>query len=161
MKKLLVLMLVLGVASMASAALTFTADTVTVATGATVGVGINSDIGGAAWVGYVGYVPGNAVVSGVVATAAAGPDAVVTASPFGYAGYYKLEPLDFTPPSDILAGVQFNATVSGLTVGTYTVYLMSPWSSAGVQDTLTVNVIPEPMTIGLLGLGGLFLRRRK
>jgi hypothetical protein len=28
-------------------------------------------------------------------------------------------------------------------------------------DTLTVHQIPEPMTIALLGLGGLFLRRRK
>jgi hypothetical protein len=29
-------------------------------------------------------------------------------------------------------------------------------------DTLTIHqVIPEPMTLGLLGLGGLFLRRRK
>jgi hypothetical protein len=27
-------------------------------------------------------------------------------------------------------------------------------------DAVTLNVIPEPMTLGLLGLGGLFLRRR-
>ena len=28
-------------------------------------------------------------------------------------------------------------------------------------DTLTIHQVPEPMTIALLGLGGLFLRRRK
>ena len=161
MKKILVLMLVLGMTSMASAALTFSVDTVTILTGATTVVGIESDVAGFAWTGYVGYAPGNAELTGMVATAAAGPDATVTNDPFGYAGYYKIEALDYTPPSDILAGVQFNGTITGHTEGTYNVYLMSPWSAPGLQDTLLVNVIPEPMTLGLLGLGGLFLRRRK
>jgi len=32
----------------------------------------------------------------------------------------------------------------------------------GTMDTLIVHqIVPEPMTLGLLGLGGLFLRRRK
>ena len=30
-----------------------------------------------------------------------------------------------------------------------------------VIDTMTITQVPEPMTIALLGLGGLFLRRRK
>jgi len=30
-----------------------------------------------------------------------------------------------------------------------------------VYDTMIIHQIPEPMTLGLLGLGGLFLRRRK
>jgi len=34
-------------------------------------------------------------------------------------------------------------------------------SSLAVLDTITVTQIPEPMTVALLGLGGLFLRRRK
>ncbi len=34
-------------------------------------------------------------------------------------------------------------------------------SALGLMDTLIIHQIPEPMTIGLLGLGGLFLRRRK
>ncbi len=29
------------------------------------------------------------------------------------------------------------------------------------EDTLEIHVVPEPMTIALLGLGGLFLRRRR
>ena len=161
MRKLVVLMLVLGVASIATAGLSFTTDAVTIGVGETVTVGIESDVDAFAWTGYVGYTPGNAVLTGMVATAAAGPDATITADPYGYAGYYKIEALDFAPPSDILAGVQFNADVTGVAEGTYTVYLMSPWAATGIQDTLAVTIIPEPITIGLLGLGGLFLRRRK
>jgi len=33
--------------------------------------------------------------------------------------------------------------------------------TGAVKDTKLVEVVPEPMTIALLGLGGLFLRRRK
>ena len=161
MKKILVLMLVLGIASMASAALTFSVNAVEVLVGETVDVGIESDVDAFAWTGYVGYAPGHAELTGMVATAAAGPDATITNDPYGYAGYYKIEALDYTPPSDILAGVQFTGTITGVTEGTYNVYLMSPWSAVGLQDTLVVTVIPEPMTIGLLAVGGMFLRRRK
>jgi hypothetical protein len=34
-------------------------------------------------------------------------------------------------------------------------------STPGTTNNLVLTVIPEPMTIALLGLGGLFLRRRK
>ncbi len=34
-------------------------------------------------------------------------------------------------------------------------------TGGNVLDTITVSQIPEPMTVALLGLGGLFLRRRK
>jgi len=35
------------------------------------------------------------------------------------------------------------------------------WQDVVVGGPLTITVIPEPMTIALLGLGGLLLRRRK
>jgi len=38
---------------------------------------------------------------------------------------------------------------------------LSQWDGNAIALSETVNVVPEPMTIALLGLGGLFLRRRK
>ena len=35
------------------------------------------------------------------------------------------------------------------------------WTMGNVYDTVTIHQIPEPATIALLGLGGLLLRRRK
>jgi hypothetical protein len=38
---------------------------------------------------------------------------------------------------------------------------LSDATTGEIYDTQVIHQIPEPMTIGLLGLGGLFLRRRK
>ena len=54
-------------------------------------------------------------------------------------------------------------------IGTYVIDLMGvevlgtfgPPALPTEVAALTVNVVPEPMTIALLGLGGLFLRRRR
>ena len=35
------------------------------------------------------------------------------------------------------------------------------WQAIALMDSLVIHQIPEPMTIALLGLGALFLRRRK
>ena len=59
---------------------------------------------------------------------------------------------------DILSGLTLSAaqgfeglvTVSGLSE-----------NSGAVEGSVQVNFVPEPITIALLGLGGLFLRRRK
>ena len=48
---------------------------------------------------------------------------------------------------------------SSLAGSSETIYLLD--MSLGILDTITIHQIPEPITIALLGLGGLFLRRRK
>ncbi len=58
-----------------------------------------------------------------------------------------------------VAGVHFLVTVSGNEIGQWTIEADS-FEGAGDYDSLLINVIPEPMTVALLGLGGLFLRRR-
>jgi hypothetical protein len=159
MKKLFVLMLVLGLATAANAALSIVAPA-TMAPGATVTVAVVDDTGNA----YTAYI-GGIDSTGMSATVNAGPDAAIQQSPAGYAGYYKIQALDFSPPSDILPGTHF---IGSLTSGAGdldgTVYSITMYDQqwSGVLDSADVTVrIPEPITIGLLGLGGLFLRRRK
>ena len=70
---------------------------------------------------------------------------------------------DMTEPFDsIQAGVWFEFTVYGAAVGdVYTVDLYAS-DFATILDTGYVYcVIPEPMTIAMLGLGALFLLRRR
>jgi hypothetical protein len=66
----------------------------------------------------------------------------------------------------ITAGVQpyvstFEMTFKTTVTGDVEFIGLSEWDGNAISLSETVNVIPEPMTIALLGLGGLFLRRRK
>jgi len=55
-------------------------------------------------------------------------------------------------PGDVVLNIYVEGTtiIDGVTL-----------TSGELLHTLTIHQIPEPMTIALLGLGGLFLRRRK
>ncbi len=164
MKKLLVLALVLGLASVASAALTWSVDSVNVAIDGTVTVGIISDSteaypGGVAWIGSYDN-SGYGEITGIVATAAAGGDYQIQ-DPVAaeYEGWWTVLAKDTNPPFTVATGKQFDVTIKGLAEGQYNLVL-DDLQSAGPSDSMLV-IVPEPMTIGLLGLGGLFLRRRK
>ena len=169
MKKLLILMLVLGLASSASA-LTVTLDPTGSGNHSAGSVVINvvsdSDL-----LGHTSYI---AVVddtyggfSSVVKLDAAGSSASVTDyGPYETWDYvYGIEAMgasgdpDFTSVED---GTQFVATIAftGAAIGQdVTVELLN--SSLAKIDSYTIQGIPEPATIALLGLGGLFLLRRR
>jgi len=65
-------------------------------------------------------------------------------------------PIPNIPQGDVVTGIVFHCDgpegVSLVVVGD---------ASGVVHATAVINQIPEPMTLGLLGIGGLFLRRRK
>jgi hypothetical protein len=69
-------------------------------------------------------------------------------------------------PVDPLSGVLLDALVFHCdALGDVTISLVTMDGEgaaiATLWDTVVIHQIPEPMTLGLLGLGGLFLRRRK
>ena len=162
MRKLLILVLVLGMASMASATISFVTNSATVGTGGSVTVSVSSDADDTAWSGYIGYSPGIASLTAVSSLTAAGTERAVTDP--GYAGYFKLLAADGSDPfTSVDSGVQFTGNLAaGLSTGTYTINLWgASWTAGPLADTFTLTVVPEPITLALLGLGGLFLRRRK
>jgi hypothetical protein len=60
-------------------------------------------------------------------------------------------------------GIAIDATVhaTGAVGDSFTVLLLDPDTFAEIDALRFTIITPEPITIGLLGLGGLFLRRRK
>ena len=163
MKKLLILMLVLGITSAANATvLEWSTNAITIDLGDPVAVVqlIASDDQpyAAKWVGN--DPSAIAEITSISALTAAGPDAVVKdPSVTGWAGWWTVEALDFDPTTwDVSAGSQYTVTITGLAEGVYTI---DSDSYSGTNDVLTITVIPEPMTVALLGLGGLFLLRRR
>lgn len=156
-------MLVLGMASIANATvLSWSTSAITItAVGSTVVVQISANDN----MPYDKYLGGSAStviadITNVAKRAAAGPDAVVTANPSGWTGkdWWRVQAIDFTPPNDISAGVQWDVTISGLATGSRSVVSDYYGNPTGM---LQVTVLPEPMTIALLGLGGLLMLRRR
>ena len=160
MKKLLILVLVLGIASAANATVSFVDSSRTAGLNTTITFDIQSD-DTASYTRYVGNTPGIGDVTGMTSDAKAGPDRAVNESPYAYNGFWEIIAQDNAPETwDIQSGVHFTGTLTTFgSTGTYTINLYAN-DFVTVIDTLPVS-IPEPMTIALLGLGGLFLRRRK
>ncbi len=168
MKKLIVLMLVLGLATSANAALTISLDpsgaAVLPAGNYDVDVVSNEDV--TPWELYVGLDNETyGSITGVVKLPAAGNEASVTLIGDGYGMFdiYHLVAIDLVDPLDsVKMGSQFTVTVNftGAATGEdFKLVLMDP--NLNELDSRTFLGVPEPMTIALLGLGGLFLRRRK
>ena len=179
MKKLLVLVLVLGMVSMANAAIVQLSADGSTDGGSNVTVveslltlGVVSDTDDFAYSYYIAIASGGTTYGdfGTVTVwkphtdgGHAGDDGSTTnyGAITGYDHIQKVSALDGGAPFNIADGTQFTApvTYTGTSVSeSLTIVLLS--DGLAVLDTVQVAV-PEPVTIALLGLGGLFLRRRK
>jgi hypothetical protein len=183
MKKLLTLFLVLFIASMASATPVIVgSDEIDISVGyVTLTVqgtsaeassdNYNPNIGGfdgAVWVDYATY---SSQISNIGTPNAnmGGMASIDTTTYLPYGGGIPFSAhgnVAWTEATDVDEGDWFSFDVSmlsGASVGdTYAVQICDtsslPWP---ILYTHTLTVVPEPMTILLLGIGGLFLRRRK
>ena len=177
MKKLLILMLVLGLTSSASAVVVeLYADdvntlAVTVTTlSPTVEVSVYSDTGIAGnYSRVVTTDTGIGTFGAMTKTTAAGPDAYITNPYYTYAWAWLVGAKDADPavdPPNISAGEHFyfDYTATSFNVNgsvQQTIELCNKDLTWSVIETMVITQIPEPATIALLGLGSLFLVRRR
>jgi hypothetical protein len=187
MKKLLVVMLVLGMASAANAALWMTVnsgtDDITVAVGDTVAVSVYGDGGSDTppdlyVMGILNEDNGGGGGGGVLDISGAGIDYAGSSTLIRWAwdnddsfdwsvdsnGVEMVLTDPVMPPATpkpldglLVHGIVFTCTGEGDVVLTLGDPMFTPIESTQITITQT----PEPMTMALLGLGGLFLRRRK
>jgi len=165
MRKLCVSILVLGLVPAANAAFIQvggqTGDTFNVAQNSTITV-VGQDA--KSWLGYIIVQEGGVgALSGAASLAAAGNMGSV--SPYSEAGWgtgYQLT-VAMSPGGvpAIAVGPQFSMNFAGTLGKTARISLfVDPEFTVPVSSVL-LTVVPEPMTILLLGVGALFLRRRK
>ena len=183
MKKLLVLMLVIGMASLASATPLITASATTVEQNESVSIyitGTSDDVTGAGgdpaeagggwfylWLDYsTNAFSNDAYLSlGMTATKenAAGAEGAVEETYPNYGLSFSAYPgvaIPYVETDDVDEGLWYTFTVTaGTVLGTTTVQLWNGLTT--ILGSIDITVVPEPMTIALLGLGGLFLRRRR
>jgi hypothetical protein len=171
MKKLLIMLAVLAMASVTNAALVLDPVEATMATG----LNIQTDpidvadaqqalflaVGGGGGVLDAGTVVYGGSLSAI--TDLTGADADLTAAVTAMMGEAPtridmIELFDGTATPPDVIGVLVSYGVTAEPSGETAVALLNP-------DTLEImssaKIVPEPVTIALLGLGGLFLRRRK
>jgi hypothetical protein len=175
MKKLLVVMLVLAMAGMANAAMELTLSATTVEIGGTIDVTITAPVQiteGGYYIGILDSSAGDAtfdldypVVIDYLGTPTTinleeDPDIMTDICEDGIRQWYiSMSITDTVAPTDPVKDTLFShVRLTGVTAGLVTIALFNQDYVAG--NTYDI-MVPEPITIGLLGLGGLFLRRRK
>ena len=166
MKKLLTLMLVLGMASVANAALSLIAPT-EINEGDTVTIQISSDStaddGCYLDFGYVSE--GGFELSNPRYLFPYPPIIIPPYPPIPppYNDIIEFELLFASAPGEVVTpGVWFEVDLTCLKVGVDVwIEMYDAASPYPLIDSLTIHQIPEPMTVALLGLGGLFLLRRR
>jgi len=163
MKKLLILMLVIGMISAANAALVLDGPT-TINEGDTVSIEIINTDGGdyAAYLtfGYVsegGFVLCDPIYSWPPPPVGIYPPPTVIDD---FIWYEVFPSPDWTPMAGLWVTIDLTCTLAGVDVFVELYDATSPWPLP-LLDSLTIHQIPEPITLALLGLGGLMLLRRR
>ena len=164
MRKILVLFLVLGMASAANATIIKVDDLegesfeVDLQTTITV---VSEDT--SSWLGYIIIEEGGAgSLENVVVLDAAGDSA--SAGPYTEVGWgtgFELTAAATNENPPVAVGNQFSLDYIGEVGDTATISLFLDPEYTTPVASVNVTVVPEPMTVILLGLGGLFLRRRR
>lgn len=158
MKKLMVLALVLGVAALANAGLVLKVDGADVAGPVKVNPGAEvkvSIFGDAKAYNAFTEITGGISYGAFAFTGNAG-DMSKSEALAGYPGWYLLT-VAGGPSAPTTAGEQVLVTLKVDQDGVFNLYDGDEQFLSGIAFT----VIPEPMTMGLLALGGLFIRRKK
>jgi hypothetical protein len=173
MKKLLVLVLILGMASLANAALLLYVGGVAVG-GTTITMAPMSSITLQVYstdtANYNTYLINGAddpVAMGTLSDGANNSNAGSFANApetysagGGWGDGYLFNTGSTHVPTDVVAGVQHTALFTAGVAGETIVYLYDGSDPYGELDRVTL-VVPEPATIALLCLGGLLLRKKK
>ena len=162
MKKLLVICLVFSLASIASATISMDlSGTKYIAVDETLTVSVSSDTTDA-WLGYIIVEDGGDGALSNPETLTGDISETPAYSEGGWGVGYEITIAD--SGGNISSGIQVTVDYVGLVLNDTCV--ISLWDDSvgydpgDVQGSVTV-IVPEPMTIALLGLGGLLLRRRK
>jgi hypothetical protein len=179
MKKLLVLLTVLAFAGTANATFTLVAPGEALNPGDSAAVGVDV-VGEIAVVAQALVVTGSQALSvdssgATVADLGIGSEFVVDVaddpdmqafladlgiSDIVSAMYYEVVDISATPMAIPDGALISGATVTGVAEGVGAAHLVD-LAAGSIMASQDIVVVPEPMTIALLGLGGLFLRRRK
>ena len=169
MRKFLVVALVLGIASAANAVLIYVdgsdpGESIEIGEGLTPVISVVGE-DASSWLGYIIIEEGGtgALGNAVNLDAAGDMGAVSPYTEAGWGSGYELT-IAMSPGGTpaIAVGPQFTLDYTGGVLGeTVTISLFTDPEYVTPADSVTITVVPEPMTVILLGLGGLLLRRRK